>query len=74
MLDFDESARLCGVIDGDGPFGMANGSMADSIALTNDWWIKLGLMTNKVDATAGIDCSLMGDLAASGYRQALTAN
>lgn len=74
MLDFDESARLCGVLDGDGPFGMANGSMADSIALTNDWWIKLGLMENKVDAAAGIDCSLMGDLAASGYRQALTAH
>jgi len=74
MLDFDESARLCGVLDGDGPFGMANGSMTGSIALTNDWWIKLGLMTNKIDAAAGIDCSLMDDLAAAGYRQSLTAH
>lgn len=74
MLDFDESARLCGVMDGDGPFGMANGSMADSIALTNEWWVKLGLMENTIDAAAGIDCSLMADLAASGYRQELTAN
>lgn len=74
MMDFDESARICGVLDGDGPFGMANGSMADSIALTNDWWIKLGLMENKVDAAAGIDCSLMGDLVKSGYRQTLTAH
>jgi NitT/TauT family transport system substrate-binding protein len=31
-------------------------------------------MDKTVDAAAGIDCSLMGDLAASGYRQSLTAN
>lgn len=74
MLDFDESARLCGVLEGDGPLGMANGSMQEAIALTNDWWIKLGLMTNKVEAAAGIDCSLMGDLVAAGYRQSLSAN
>ena len=73
MLDFDESARLCGVLDGEGPFGMANGSMVDSVALTNEWWIKLGLMDKKIDAAAGIDCSLMGDLVASGYRQELIA-
>ncbi|MBS0124506.1 ABC transporter substrate-binding protein [Thetidibacter halocola] len=74
MFDFDESARLCGALDGDGPFGMANGSMADTVSLTNDWWIKLGLMTNKVEASAGIDCSLMGDLVTSGYRQSLVAH
>jgi NitT/TauT family transport system substrate-binding protein len=74
MMDFDESARLCGVLEGDGPFGMANGSMADSIALTNEWWVKLGLMDKTIDATAGIDCSLMGDLASSGYRQSLVAH
>lgn len=74
MLDFDESARLCGVLEGDGPFGMANGSMTDSIALTNEWWVKLGLMDKMVDAAAGVDCSLMGDLVAAGYRQALSAN
>ncbi|WP_343080052.1 ABC transporter substrate-binding protein [Ostreiculturibacter nitratireducens] len=74
MMDFDESARICGVLDGDGPFGMANGSIVDTVALTNDWWIKLGLMTNKIDAAAGIDCSLMADLVAAGYRQELTAH
>ena len=74
MFDFDESARVCGVLDGEPPFDMGNGSMADAIALTNDWWIKLGLMTNKIDAAAGIDCSLMADLVASGYRQSLSAN
>jgi NitT/TauT family transport system substrate-binding protein len=74
MLDFDEAARICGVLDGEGPLGIANGSMADSVALTNDWWIKLGLMENKVDAAAGIDCSLMDDLVKTGYRQELRAN
>ncbi len=72
MLDFDESARICGVLEGDGPFGMANGSMASSVALTNEWWVKLGLMDKTIDAAAGIDCSLMGDLVASGYRQSLS--
>ncbi len=74
MFDFDESARVCGVLDGEPPFGLANGSIVDSVALTNDWWIKLGLMQNKVDAAKGVDCSLMGDLVKSGYRQSFTAN
>ena len=73
VFDFDESARTCGVLDGEPPFGLSNGSMVGSVQLTNDWWIKLGLMKNKVDATKGIDCSLMGDLVASGYRQSLAA-
>ena len=73
MFDFDEAARTCGVLEGEPPFGLANGSMAGSVALTNDWWIKLGLMTNKVDVAKGIDCSLMGDLVASGYRQSFAA-
>ena len=74
MFDFDEAARTCGVLEGEPPFGLPNGSMAGSIALTNEWWIKLGLMTNKIDPAAGMDCSLLGDLVASGYRQSFTAN
>ncbi|SDI17875.1 ABC transporter substrate-binding protein [Aliiruegeria lutimaris] len=74
MYDFDESARACGVLEGEPPFGLPNGGMVDAIALTNDWWIKLGLMENKIDAAAGIDCSLMGDLVEAGYRQTFTAN
>ena len=74
MYDFDESARVCGVLEGEPPFGLANGSMADVVSLTNDWWIKLDLMKNRIDAAKGIDCSLMGDLVAGGYRQSFTAN
>ncbi|MFK7746576.1 MAG: ABC transporter substrate-binding protein [Roseobacter sp.] len=74
MFDFDESARICGVLEGDGPFGMTNGSMVASATLTNEWWVKLGLMDKTVDVSAAIDCSLMADLLASGYRQSLSAN
>lgn len=69
MFDFDESARMCGVLAGDAPFGLANGAMKTAIELTNSWWIKLGVMKNKIDANKGIDCSLMEDLVKSGYRQ-----
>jgi NitT/TauT family transport system substrate-binding protein len=73
MYDFDESARVCGVLDGDPPFGLPNGSMADVVSLTNEWWIKLGLMSNSHDASKGIDCSLMADLVDQGYRQSISA-
>ena len=73
MYDFDESARACGVLDGDPPFGLPNGSMADVVSLTNQWWIKLGLMSNSHDAAKGIDCSLMADLVDQGYRQSISA-
>lgn len=74
MFDFDESARTCGVLEGEPPFGLPNGSMAGSVALTNEWWVKLGLMKNTIDPAQGIDCSLMGDLVAQGYRQSFAAN
>lgn len=74
MFDFDESARMCGVLDGEPPFGLPNGSMPDVVNRINDWWIRLGLMENEVDGAKGIDCSLMGDLVEAGYRQSFTAN
>lgn len=73
MYDFDEAAQVCGVIDGQPPFDIGNGSMPDVVKLTNEWWVKLGLMNKLYDPTAGIDCSLMGDLAKSGYRQSFAA-
>lgn len=74
VFDFDEAARTCGVLEGNPPFGLPNGSMAGSVALTNEWWIKLGLMKDKIDPAKGIDCSLMGDLVKAGYRQSFSAN
>lgn len=74
MLDFDESARICGVLEGEAPLGIANGGMIGTIQSINEWWIKLGLMETTVDAALGVDCSLMGDLVAAGYRQELLPN
>lgn len=74
MYDFDEAARVCGVLDGEPPFGLPNGGIRGTAELINAWWIKLGLMEETVDSASGVDCSLLGDLAAQGYRQALSAN
>ncbi|MEO2174325.1 MAG: ABC transporter substrate-binding protein [bacterium] len=73
MLDFDESARYCGVLDGEPPFDLRNGEFTDAIKTTNEWWVKLGLMKSNQDPTAGFDCSLMGDLVKEGYRQSFSA-
>ena len=69
LYDFDETARVCGALEGEPPFGLGNGAMEDVVASTNAWWVRLGLMEDTVDAAAGIDCSLVADLVESGYRQ-----
>lgn len=74
MYDFNESAQVCGVLDGEPPFEIGNGAMKDVVANINEWWVRLGLMTEVHDPEAGVDCSLMSDLIASGYSQSFTAN
>ncbi|MEX0448300.1 ABC transporter substrate-binding protein [Spiribacter sp. 221] len=74
MLDFNEVARICGVMDGAPPFGIENGAMESIVELTNEWWIKLDLMDEMLaDPSDAFDCSLVADLAAQGYRQDFSA-
>lgn len=73
MYDFDESARVCGALDGEPPFGLANGSAVQIAGTINEWWVKLGLMDKIVDSASAVDCSLMQELADSGYRQSFGA-
>lgn len=73
MYDFDESARVCGVLDGAPPFGLENGSITTVIKTINEYWVRFGLMTEVHDPAAGVDCSLMADLVGQGYRQAIKA-
>ena len=73
VMDFDEAARVCGAIEGDGPFGLKHDGMAGIYQLTNEWWVKLGLQSKVMDQAPGIDCSLMADLAKSGFRQSIAA-
>lgn len=72
-LDFNEAARSCGVMDGEPPLGLARDGMKDTVALINDWWVKLGLMKTKIDPAKGVDCSLMGDLVKAGFSQDIKA-
>lgn len=73
MLDFNETAQICGVLDGEPPHGIENGSIVQSVERTNEWWVTLGLMDEVHDAEKGVDCSLIVDLADEGYRQSMSA-
>ena len=74
MYDFNETARVCGALDGDPPFGLKNGSMVDVVTFINEWWVKLGLMKEVVDSSSAVDCSLVKELLDSGYRQSISAH
>ncbi|MEQ8931888.1 MAG: ABC transporter substrate-binding protein [Silicimonas sp.] len=74
MYDFDESAQLCGAMEGEPPFGIGNGSIEKVITTINEYWVRIGLMTEVQDASKGVDCSLMEELVESGYRQSITAH
>lgn len=66
---FLETARFCGSAPGEPPFGQTNGQMAEHFKMTNEWWIKFGLMTETFEPEAGVDCTLLTDLYNSGYGQ-----
>ena len=61
MYSLEESARFCGVAEGDPPFGQRNGQINDHWTLTNTWWVAFGLMSGMVEPAAGIDCSIFRD-------------
>ena len=73
MMDFDESARFCGALDGEPPLGLAHDGMREAGRLVNEWWVKLGVVEEMFDADEITDCSLMQKLADSGYRQSMEA-
>ena len=59
MYNIREAARFCGAAAGAPPFGQSNGQLSDHFKLTNDWWVKFGLMEKTVNLADGIDCSLL---------------
>ena len=73
VYDFDQSARFCGVLDGEPPFKQKNGGYFDAMSETNRLWVKLGVLKQMEDPKKGLDCSLMGDLVKSGFRQSFDA-
>ncbi|MDE0044542.1 MAG: ABC transporter substrate-binding protein [bacterium] len=64
---FIETARFCGAAPGEPPFGQSNGQIADHWRMTNDWWIRFGLMSETIEPSRGTDCSLLADLHGTGY-------
>lgn len=73
MMDFDESARFCGALEGEPPLGLAHDGMQEAGRLVNEWWVKLGVVDEMFPAEDITDCSLMQKLADSGYRQSMEA-
>lgn len=64
---FQEAAIACGVADGEMPFGLVKGQIFKAYEIAAARWADLGLVKTAAPADQGIDCSLMGDLVASGY-------
>ena len=65
---FIETAQFCGVAPGNPPFGQKNGQLVDHYKLTNEWWVKFGVVKENYPPEKGIDCSLLKELYDSGYR------
>jgi len=59
MYSLDDAARFCGVLPGEAPFGQPNGQAEANWNTTNDWWIRFGFMTKKVDFKEGTDCAIL---------------
>lgn len=72
VIDFDESARQCGVLDGPGPLGQANGALITALQELEAGWIRRGTLTAKSDALPQmLDCSPQKRLVAAGYRSSV---
>ena len=56
---FLEAAQFCGAAPGDPPFQQTNGQMYDYFKLTNEWWVKFGVVKEMYPPDKGIDCSLL---------------
>lgn len=65
---FLQAAQFCGAAPGEPPFGQKNGQLVEYYNLTNDWWVKFGVVKGKYPHEKGIDCSLLKDLYDGGYR------
>jgi len=64
---FSEAAAACGVIEGNPPFGLANGQIFKAFEIAAARWKDLRMVQSTPSPEQGIDCSIMGDLAKSGY-------
>lgn len=64
-FNYEEAGRFMGVIDGEPPFG-ANNEISRHWKLTNDWWIKFGVVKKDYPMEAGVDLAPFKALKATG--------
>lgn len=64
---FTEAAIGCGVSDGEMPFGLVKGQIFKAYEIAAENWKQLGLVKSAAPVEKAIDCSLISDLAASGF-------
>jgi NitT/TauT family transport system substrate-binding protein len=75
VVDFDEAARQCGVLDGEGPLGQSNGSLIAAVNRIEDGWITRGTLQAKTANLATyVNCEPLKALVKSGYRSSAPAN
>jgi NitT/TauT family transport system substrate-binding protein len=59
MYDLEEAARFMGVKPGAPPFGQSNGQIKKHFSLTNEWWLKFGLVKSLQNFEDGVDTSVI---------------
>ncbi len=64
-FNFEEASRFMGVMDGEPPFG-ANNEITRHWKLTNDWWIKFGVVKKEYPMEAGVDLAPLKALVKTG--------
>jgi NitT/TauT family transport system substrate-binding protein len=75
VVDFDEAARQCGVLEGEGPLGQSNGSLITAVNRIEDGWITRGTLQAKTANLATyVNCEPLKALVKSGYRSSAPAN
>jgi NitT/TauT family transport system substrate-binding protein len=65
VYGFKESARLCGAMEGEPPFGQTNGQIEQIWTTISNWWVRLERL--KEAPASQVDCSLIASLAKSGF-------
>lgn len=65
-FNWTESSQFMGLTEGTPPFGQ-NGEITRHWSLTNEWWVKFGVVEETYPMEAGIDLAPMKTLKASGY-------
>lgn len=66
VFGWPESSAFMGVAEGEPPIGK-NGQIKDHWKLTNEWWVKFGMVKETYPPNAGIAFGPMKKLAESGY-------